>query len=973
NLPTENLVGLKVADVLAPIYEGQIRPRLERAFNGERQEYELQIPAAARDGEKRHYAVSYEPQTTPGGNVVVVVIMDITESRRAEARLRMQAAALEAAANGIVLTDRQGVILWANPALLKLLGYSLEELVGAKPSLFKSGRHDDAFYREMWTTVLRGEVWRGEIVNRRKDGSLYTEEMTITPVRDEQGEIGHFIAIKQDITARKQAEAALAQRKEHLRLFIQHSPAALAMFDRDMRYLAVSRRWLTDYGIAEESVIGRSHYEIFREIPERWKEIHRRCLGGAVERSEEDSFVRADGRTEWLRWEVRPWHTLQGGIGGILIFSEDITERKAAELALREATARLQLAVQASNIGLWDWDLRDNTVFYSREYKRQLGYEDPEFSNRLDEWQKRVHPDDLETVLREENKYLAEGRGFLEAEFRMRHKDGTYRWLYSRAELLRGAEGKPQRLLGCHIDITRRKQFEQELHRREEHFRMLIENGSDIITIINGKAEFKFQSPSIKRLLGYEPAELIGRNAFEFIHADDAAKVTAAIEQALTHPRTATQPVEFRFRHQNGSWRVLQSIGTCIPDEAPDGFIVANSRDVTEQRQMEEQFRQSQKMEAVGLLAGGVAHDFNNMLLVMQGHAGLLAMGENLTPEQLESTQEINKAAERAANLTRQLLLFSRRQALQLRDLDLNETVTNMTKMLRRIVGEDIAIQCRYSPQPLLLHADAGMMDQILLNLSVNARDAMPKGGSLVIETAVANFTETADATVPHARPGSFACLTLSDTGSGIAPEVLPRIFEPFFTTKGVGKGTGLGLATVFGIVQQHQGWITVESKPDEGTKFRIYLPRLTAPSQADASPASIASLRGGSETILLVEDDLALRRVVRNILVRLGYRVLEATTGLEALELWTEHQSSVALLFTDLVMPDGMSGAELAQVLLKHNPQLEVIYTSGYSPDIAGKDVNLREGVNFVAKPFEAQKLAQIVRARLDRSREPV
>jgi len=396
--------------------------------------------------------------------------------------------------------------------------------------------------------------------------------------------------------------------------------------------------------------------------------------------------------------------------------------------------------------------------------------------------------------------------------------------------------------------------------------------------------------------------------------------------------------------------------------------VVGTAEDITKERMLEEQFRQSQKMEAIGQLAGGVAHDFNNILAVIQMQAGLLRTEEQLSPAHLDFATEIEKAAERAANLTRQLLLFSRRQAMQPRDLDLNEIVTNINRMLQRILGEDIQMQFKYAPLPLFIHADAGMIDQVLMNLTVNSRDAMPKGGQLIIETAAVEFDELAAAQTPQARIGSFARLSVSDTGMGIPPQVLPRIFEPFFTTKDVGKGTGLGLATIFGIIQQHQGWISVHSEEGRGSTFHVYLPRLAR--SADQMPArpTLMSTRGGQETILVAEDDPALRSAVRIALSRLGYRVLEATTGLSALEVWKQNRDEICLLVTDMIMPDGVNGKELAQRLLKKNPKLKVIYTSGYSADIAGKDLPLHEGVNFLAKPFEAHKLAQTVRNVLDR-----
>jgi len=332
---------------------------------------------------------------------------------------------------------------------------------------------------------------------------------------------------------------------------------------------------------------------------------------------------------------------------------------------------------------------------------------------------------------------------------------------------------------------------------------------------------------------------------------------------------------------------------------------------------------------------------------------------------------EIEKASHRAGNLTRQLLLFSRQQALQSQDLDLNEVITNMTKMLHRILGEDIQMQFKLSPSPLEVHADAGMIDQVLLNLTVNARDAMPTGGRLVIETSRVEFDEVSVQQASQARVGSFACLSVSDTGCGISSQIIPRIFEPFFTTKDVGKGTGLGLATVFGIAEQHQGWVNVYSEVGQGATFRVYLPLLTKPSSAKMIEPSLESIRGGAETILVVEDDSFLRSSMRNALSGLGYHVLEAASGDEALEIWKLHGPSIHLLLTDLILPGGMTGRNLAERILRHDSRLKVIYSSGYSVEIASQDIQMKEGINFLAKPFEVSKLAQMVRNSLDKKQE--
>jgi PAS domain S-box-containing protein len=396
------------------------------------------------------------------------------------------------------------------------------------------------------------------------------------------------------------------------------------------------------------------------------------------------------------------------------------------------------------------------------------------------------------------------------------------------------------------------------------------------------------------------------------------------------------------------------------------GMVHCYAGDITERQNLEAQLRQSQKMESVGLLAGGVAHDFNNILTVIQGHNSLLT-SLPLAEEALDSARQIGLAADRAANLTRQLLTFSRRQVLQPKNLDLNEVVSNMTKMLRRLLGEDITLQVNYASNLPLVHADPGMMEQILMNLSINARDAMPKGGKLFVDTAATKIDESAARRMHGASPGDYVCLTVRDTGKGIPPEVMPHIFEPFFTTKDVGKGTGLGLATVYGIVQQHRGWVKVSSKVKEETVFQVYLPAIAESGVMREVVAPQQEIRGGSETVLVVEDETPLRQLVKSVLQRYGYRVLEADSGVDALPIWLQYKDQISLLLTDMVMPHGVSGRELAQRLRGDKPELKVIYSSGYSLAVVGADMVLREGLNFLQKPYNPRKLAQAVRDCLD------
>ena len=389
--------------------------------------------------------------------------------------------------------------------------------------------------------------------------------------------------------------------------------------------------------------------------------------------------------------------------------------------------------------------------------------------------------------------------------------------------------------------------------------------------------------------------------------------------------------------------------------------------DVTERLNLEAQLRQAQKMESVGQLAGGIAHDFNNLLTVINGHASLIMTGEKLGAKATESLKEISEAGKRASALTRQLMTFSRKQELVLQAVDLNGIVNNVTKMLRRILGEDVALQVDFAPGLPPIKADLGMVEQVLLNLAVNSRDAMPRGGQLRIATACVTIDAAGARQNPEATPGRFVRLTFSDTGCGIAPENLGRIFEPFFTTKELDRGTGLGLATVYGIIKQHRGWIEVTSRVGEGTAFQIFFPASADKSGALPLTPGEQKVMGGTETILVVEDEAPLLKLMHHILESYGYKVLESSNGKTALEIWERHKTKIDLLLTDLILPDGMAGPELAKILQAAKPALKVLYTSGYNTERLAKEFPPGTRVNFVQKPFHARKLAEVVYACLN------
>jgi nitrogen-specific signal transduction histidine kinase/ActR/RegA family two-component response regulator len=410
-----------------------------------------------------------------------------------------------------------------------------------------------------------------------------------------------------------------------------------------------------------------------------------------------------------------------------------------------------------------------------------------------------------------------------------------------------------------------------------------------------------------------------------------------------------------------------------IVSRTPDGQplrVLGAYSDITERKHLEAQLRQAQKLDAIGQLAGGVAHDFNNILAGIMMHLGLLQMTPDLNEEIRQALKDLDAQARRAASLTQQLLMFSRRSVLTVKPLDLNEVVANLLKMLRRLIGENIDLRFDGKSTLPLVAADTGMMEQVLMNLTVNARDAMPKGGRITISTSLADVEAARAAANPNSHPGRFVCLAVSDTGCGMDAATLKRLFEPFFTTKEAGKGTGLGLATVHGIVAQHKGWVEVDSQAGQGSTFRVYLPAVAESHLEAARTPKTEDVRRGKETILLVEDDPQVRRVIGQSLRALGYQVHEAGTGQEAMSLWQLHGAQVDLVLTDMVMPEDMTGLELTEQLQALKPGLKVIISSGYSAEIVHAGVPAKAGVFYLPKPYATKVLADLIRDCLDQKK---
>ncbi len=539
------------------------------------------------------------------------------------------------------------------------------------------------------------------------------------------------------------------------------------------------------------------------------------------------------------------------------------------------------------------------------------------------------------------------------------HLDGLDKIVATRTQELQAANSRLRE------EMAEREQAEKELSRSEERFSKAFRSSPVPMAIQSSRTDrFLDVNDAFLSVTGFRRLEIISRTPGEAGLFPDPA--TPLLLRVQLDEERSVRNFECQLRTRAGEARdcIFSAEAIELGDETVALMAI---QDVSDQRRLEKQLRHSQKLEAVGQFAAGVAHDFNNMLTVIQGHASIHLAAENLGKDVTSSLQQVSLAAERAAALTRQLLTFSRKQIVQPRVLELNAVVENLHDMLSRLIGEHIALRCEFADYLPAIHADESNMEQIVVNLVVNARDAMPHGGQLVIRTEVVTLDKTQAARYPHARAGRFVCLSIADTGCGMDADTLGHIFEPFFTTKEVGKGSGLGLATVYGIVAQQDGWIEVRSELGRGTEMRLFLPPCDT-AAPPALPTDTPALRGGTETILVVEDEPAVREIMTEVLRHHGYHVIEACDGPEAIRMWAEKKDTVDLLVTDIVMPNGIKGNVLADRLTAEKTGLPVIFSSGYSAEFATADSPLDEKFRVLEKPYKPEVLIRAVRECLDR-----
>lgn len=883
-----------------------------------------------------------------------------------EERLLLQSTALETAANAIAITDKKGIILWVNPAFVTLTGYAAEEVIGRTPRILKSGIHDREFYREFWETILSGKTWRGTFSNRRKNGEIYQDEHTITPVRSGGGGITHFIAIMTDVTERMEAEKKMRESEERLETIIQKMTEGLILADFEGKLLLWNPAALRMHGFEGDGKWHRRltdfedvfEFSTLDKIPlsrEMWP-LNRIFHGEAVR----DLQLR-------LRRKSGDWERVFSYNGAVIT---DPNGSRMAFLTINDITERIQSEEQLRLLGISISNLNDivliteaepldepgpRIVFVNEAFGQITGFSPSETLGRNPRFLQGEKTD--QKILQEIREALARKQPVRKQIVNYR-KDGGEYWIDVDIVPVFDSGGRCTHFAAIERDITEWKKAEAKIAEQAA----FLDKARDAILVRDLEGNLVFWNLGAEHVYGWSRKEVIGRNIGELLYAQPE-KFRELNHLAIQQGEWTG---ELQHRTKDGRTIIIEARWTLIRDDAGEAkSVLAINTDVTERKKIEAQFMRAQRMESIGTLAGGIAHDLNNILAPIMMSIDLLKM-TSTNPKAQHFLETIEVSAKRGADIVRQVLSFARGLEGERIEVQPKHLLKDLENIIKETFPKDIRQQFFLPPDTWTILGDPTQIHQILLNLCVNARDAMPKGGDLTVSAENSELDEQYAAMNILARPGRYVKICVTDTGTGISPELLDKIFEPFFTTKELNKGTGLGLSTVMAIVKSHEGFVNVYSEPGNGTTFKVYLPK------ADGSPEIHRELleqrsvpRGNGETILLVDDEASILTITSQTLQAFGYRVLSARDGAEAVAIYAQHRDKIGAVLTDMRMPV-MDGPAMIHALMRINPQVKIIGASG----LTGNDGTARAagaGVkHFLTKPYTAATLLMTLRTVL-------
>ncbi len=763
----------------------------------------------------------------------LVSLRDVTVYKETEENFKLFSRVIEQTADSVLITDIEGIIQYVNPAFEKITGYKKEEVIGKTPRILKSDKHPPQFFEKLWQTILSGKPFKAEIINKKKNGELIYEAKTITPLFNSQGKITHFVATGKDITDKKLAEKAMEESEKKYRQIVDLAQEGIWLLDERANTRFVNQKIVEMFGYTVEEMIGRPIFDFMDDEMRADAKIHwEKRKQGIVERND-FLFRRKDGSELWTIASSTPLFDEAGNFRGALKMITDITDRKKIEAKLTRTYDHLKRLLESSSAVLYTCKASGDyaPTYVSENVKKRFGYETDEFLKNPKLWQENIHPDDKENVLKDMKKIFRNGKH--SHEYRWRHKNGNYLWVYDEVQLIYDQNGQPEEMVGIWIDVT-------------------------------------------------------------------------------------------------------------------------------EKRNLEQQYYRAQRMESLGTLAGGVAHDLNNILTPILLATEVLSF-KNLDEKGLNILRMIETSAKRGSELIKQILFFARGVEGERAIVQLRHLITEIGKIIKQTFPKSISLSTDVNRELWPVMGDATQLHQVIMNLCVNARDAMPDGGNIEIKADNITLDDQYARMHVEAKPGPYVLLSVTDTGSGIPPEIKDKIFDPFFSTKEVGKGTGLGLATVHSIIKNHGGFINVYSEVGKGTTFKIYLP-----AKAEIETAEVKKkeeiFTGNGECVLVVDDEAAILEIIKTTLESNGYKVLTATDGAEAVAIYAQRKEKIDLVVTDMSMPY-MDGKATIRALRKIDPEIKIIAISGLTQNDFGLK---KESLTFLNKPFSSKMLLKSIHESL-------
>ena len=894
---------------------------------------------------------------------------------------------LDSIGDAVISTDTSGYVQRMNPVAEKLTGWRESEALGhpLKQVFHIVNAHtregcENPAQKVLETGAIQGLANHTVLI--AKDGKEYQIADSASPIQDDHGTTTGTVLIFRDVTDEYERIRKITENEAFMEAMLNSISDGISVLNPDLT-VRFSNRVMEDWFAPNMPLEGKKCFACYHDLDRPCDPCPvLRCFQSR--QTETDTVPGLPGSTtKWLQVSAHPiLDSDSGDVTGAVEFVQDITERKHFEEALRESEERLLLATGSADIAIWELDLIHGELTWDDKMFELYGIDPQTFSGDLDAWTKGVHPDDIEEASRRV-RLAIEGELDYDLEFRIVRPDGEVRHVQASAMVRRDSEGTPLKMIGVNYDITRHKETEDRLRETAAILQAAMDNSTAGIAIADApNGRLRYVNDAGLGIRGGERKTLInGIDINDYVaswqihHLDGTPYEPEEVPLARAVLKGEHCKEEFNIKRPDDEWRtVLANAAPILNDwgEVIAGIVVfldltEHKRSEGERDMLHNQLLQAQKMESVGRLAGGVAHDFNNMLVSILGYSEMLLVDPELHEKHQNQVESIYQAGVRCRDLVRQLLAFSRKQTLQMKSLDINSVLTDFQKLLDKTIREDIEVKYVLSSNLPPIEADKGQLEQVVLNLAVNAQDAMPGGGELTLETHIVDLDEGYVFQHFGSTPGRYVMLMVSDTGLGMDKDIQEHIFEPFYTTKKLGDGTGLGLATVYGIVKQHHGNIWVYSEPGQGTVFKMYLPASASTIRDDQESFADEKLdTHGQETICIVEDDDMVRELTVGVLEGQGYDVLYAANGADCLELMKDHEGPLDLLLTDVVMPD-MNGKVLYGHLKDRYPEVKVLYMSGYAENVITHHGVLDEGVNFIQKPFSVQDLCVKVREVLD------